>query len=263
MPRWFASVILLFLLLLFFSFSTGSEDLDPSLSNLKMDVEPSDIKIGLFYHGAKVAVTAFTSKGLDVVIRCEGPEQEMKLMRKGRVGGMWMNVEEILVEKLPAVYLLRSSAPLEEIADQETLEEHGLGYAALQARMKLHRSKEKSLPIFDDLIQLKEKDRLYEISQGNIQVSDLEVWPIFQIKSFFDLPPKVPIGTYRIDVLGFKKGAPVALGTYTLEIAKVGFVSFFSSLAANRGLLYGCVAVILAMLCGLGIGILFSSRSGH
>ena len=72
-------------------------------------VVPNAIKIGAFFHGAEVSVSAKVPEGCDAIVEVIGKEVEEDLMRKGRRWDLWMNVGEIDIEGAPCLYLVMST----------------------------------------------------------------------------------------------------------------------------------------------------------
>jgi hypothetical protein len=66
-----------------------------------------------------------------------------------------------------------------------------------------------------------------------------------------DLPVNVPIGRYTANVYLFRDGQIVSKNQSTLEVSKAGFERMIYLLAFNHPLIYGLLAVALAMLAGL------------
>ncbi|MBI4765173.1 MAG: TIGR02186 family protein [Deltaproteobacteria bacterium] len=75
-------------------------------------IQPHTIRIGSFFAGERVTVRDVVPHGDQVAFRLIGPREELTLMRKGRVGGLWMNVQQIHFKNLPKVYLLWTSEKL-------------------------------------------------------------------------------------------------------------------------------------------------------
>jgi uncharacterized protein (TIGR02186 family) len=61
----------------------------------------------------------------------------------------------------------------------------------------------------------------------------------------------VPIGRYTANVYLFRDGQIVSKNQSTLEVSKAGFERMIYLLAFNHPLIYGLLAVALAMLAGL------------
>jgi uncharacterized protein (TIGR02186 family) len=220
-------------------------------------VEPENISIGIFYSGQTIRVKAFAPASRDIVIRVAGPEEPLLLKKKGRKFGLlWMNVGEVRYQAVPTLYLLSSSRRLEEIAAPETLDRLKLGFDALQDRIPAD-AEEGARELFPELVKLKQRDRLFSIQPAGVQLQPLGSGWQEGLGEFF-LPAKTPVGEYTVDVFDFHARQGQLLGTAKIRVERASLVSWIVSLAADHGLLYGCIAVALAVLAGLFTGFLFS-----
>ena len=134
--------------------------------------------------------------------------------------------------------------------------------SALSGSLDIKNQEEEAL-LLKELIKLKETDNLYHIFEGTVRIKPLEkgVWD--QADAVLDLPPKIYPGSYKLELLAFKEGNGRLLHSSTIEVKLVGFPSLISGLAMGNGLWYGILAVFIALVSGLLIGIVFSSKGGH
>lgn len=233
-------------------------------SPLGIDViQPKTIRIGSFFSGGTVTVRAVVPFGNQVALRLVGPREDLVLMKKGRVGGLWMNVEQIHFQNLPKVYLLWTSeklASLEAGGGPNTLP---LDYASFLSGTLKRETREEEPLLLQELIKLKETDNLYRIIEGTVRIKPLETGVWDQVDAVLELPSKIYPGTYALELIGFKGGQGRLLHSSPLVVKLVGFPALVSNLALQKGLLYGILAVIIATVSGLLIGIVFTSKGGH
>jgi uncharacterized protein (TIGR02186 family) len=221
-------------------------------------VTPSDVRIGFFYSGQELEVASRAGRSMDVVLTIRGKDEPLTLKRKGRkFGFLWMNVGEVHYEAVPVLYMLRSSRPLEEVAPLDVLDRLGIGLESLHHAVSEGTGRE----VFDELVKLKESDRLYSIEEGGVTVSPAEGGGI-AASSLFELPAKAPVGHYDVDFFGFEGGQGERLGTAGIELGRSRSVSFVTGLLERHGLLYGCMAVTIAVIAGLGTGLIFGMGKG-
>lgn len=75
-----------------------------------LTISPAQVQIGAFFNGATVTVSGTIPAGTQAVLEVMGTSADEHLMRKGRRGGLWMNVGEIQVQDAPSLYLVMSTA---------------------------------------------------------------------------------------------------------------------------------------------------------
>ena len=173
-----------------------------------------------------------------------------------------MNVEEILFRRVPALYFLRTSGKFKASYNRNRLEGIKLGYEGVYARVETEKSEEKKKGLFGQLIKLKESDKLYLVSEGTLKTTHLDTH-VDRITTTFYLPPKAPPGKYRVSLFGLRNSDVSLLGNQTLVLEKTGLTAYLSSLIISHGLTYGIIAVIIAIISGLAVGIIFSSKGSH
>ncbi len=226
-----------------------------------LSLTPSEIHVGTFYRGATVEVDADIDSCDGAAIIFEAGNQEVELNRKGQVAGIWLNVAQVMVSNVPQVYILATSAPLDSLCSHDTQMELHLGTKFL--RQQMHFASEKPLTgdEFDEFMKLKTQRGGYELGVP------LELSPAgngrTHLTSTLPISPAIPPGTYDILLTSFRSGELLQTAHATLTIKGVGLANFMSDLASQHAAVYGGLAVIVAMLVGIGMGLLFSSRGGH
>jgi hypothetical protein len=226
-------------------------------------VQPKTIRIGSFFSGGQVTVRGVVPEGDRVALRILGPRGQLVLMKKGRVGGLWMNVGQVAFQNVPQVYLLWTSGRLSSLGTEPDLQAWKLDYASMLSGTLPQRNREEEARLIRELIQLKEEDRLYQINEGTVQIKPLEPGAWEQVDAVLSLPAKIEAGSYFLEMIAFKEGKGRLIHSSTLEVKLAGFPALVSAFSARQGLWYGILAVIIATLSGLLIGIVFSSRGGH
>ena len=106
---------------------------------------------------------------MDLVVKITPEDGTEKLMRKDKIAGMWMNVEELTLDHVPDVYFLRSTQDPEKILTAEQRSQYVIGYAALREKIDLKPTKDDQLrsKLLDDFIKKKESGKLHGESIGS------------------------------------------------------------------------------------------------
>jgi uncharacterized protein (TIGR02186 family) len=251
--------VLVFLLGSLFCPNTQGETLNPGLRM----IHPQKVLITSFYHGETITVRALIPANHEVALRIIGPQEDLRLLEKGRVWGLWMNVGQVTFWHVPTVYLLRTSNSLSALGDQKTLDRLRMDYRSLLSYSLEKEGTSRKSFLLDELIKLKEHDRLYQIQESSIQAKPLGNGSVNQIEVEFPLPARIPPGSYALELISFHDGQGTLLQREFIEVQLSGFADLLHRLAKEKGLLYGVLAVIVATLGGLAIGIVFTSRGAH
>lgn len=225
-------------------------------------VEPKQIEVGSFFNGKDISVKAIFPCDCDLAVRVWGPREDLKLMRKGRVGGLWFNVEHVTFLNIPKVYLLWTSRKPPGDGGK-SLRELKFDYASVLSGSLQGKNPEEELVLIHELVKLKEYDNLYHILEGTVRTQPLERTILSQAEVVLHLPTKIFPGSYALELLAFKEGKSTLLKSYPLKVQLTDLPAALSNLATQNGLFYGLLAVAVAALSGLGIGIFFGFRGGH
>jgi hypothetical protein len=249
-------LILLLILSLLLAAPAGAGDASPEIQ-----VWPDVVEIGAFFNGHEVKIIGKIPQGAQAVIEITGPAATEHLMRKGRRGGLWMNVGELEAQGAPSLYLAASTTP-PLLKDPPV--EAVWGYPALKQQIRFAGRLEQGEREYflDQFFQLKESDEVYAIFPGALKVKggsgDSQT-----VTGAFPLPTKVKPGAYRVCLTVVQGGQVIAKHCRDLKVVMVGFPAMLASLAYGHGATYGILAVIIAIVTGFAMGYLFKGGGGH
>ena len=227
---------------------------------VSLTIDPSEVKIGTFYHGTSVNVKAETPPCDGVVIKIESEGKELVLNRKARLGFIWMNVAKVTVEHAPEVYLLASSDDVAAICSREVRNKLRVGTETLKERVTFSSEKPLTGGEFGEFLKLKRHSGTYkedipitlEPAGGGRQT----------VTAAIPLPSVVPSGKYALRLYCFVEGQLVEETSAILTIVMSGLPRIESNLAHERAAAYGVAAILVAMIAGITMGVIFSSKSG-
>jgi uncharacterized protein (TIGR02186 family) len=223
-------------------------------------VVPDRVEIGAFYRGSQVLVSGTIPAGAEAVVEVIGRETTEKLLRKGRRGGLWMNVGELEVRGAPSLYLVMSTS---NGLLSEATRDAAWGYPALTRKMELAGSatEQEQAQFRDQFIKLKESQDLFGVFPGGLTVSSGSGGKR-TVKGVFTLPTKIKPDTYRVRLSVVEQGKVVAVDPGELTVVMAGFPAMLKDLAHNHALLYGVLAVVIAIVTGFSMGYLFKKGGG-
>ncbi len=226
----------------------------------KLVVEPHSVHIHSFFSGAQMTVTGDLPPGSQAVLTIRGKRIEEELMRKFRHWDLWMNGGDVDIYNAPLLYMAFSSEPslLSPAAGWVPW-----GYAALErnARFVGRVKPVEDVGIFKEFVQLKERDKLYHSEPGGLRITHVspERW---QAQASFRLPSRLKHGVYHVSLWVINHGKLVEKRTTTFKVEMVGVPAFLHAMARKHGVLYGFMAVFLAMVVGMLTGLVFHRKGG-
>jgi uncharacterized protein (TIGR02186 family) len=222
------------------------------------------VEVNSGFRGARIvlygAVFDPLARPSDVVVIVRGPEQPVRIARKTRVLGLWVNGRPVVFRGAPGFYIAASTRPLDEIARFAELRRLGAGvdYLAIQAPaeqrietrygirdMVVSRLGSDYLDWRRAVVRLKEKGGLYAVNEHGVRFVDQGLF-----RAEIALPAEAPIGEYQARIVLFQNGKPVSDKLRTLTVAKVGVERGLYLWAHRRPWSYGLAAMAFALGAG-------------
>lgn len=207
--------------------------------------------------------------GDDIVVVVRGPAQDLRVMRKARTFGIWVNRAPVRFEDVPGYYTVASTRPLTDIGAFTALRRSGIGLDHLRLsapeteRQEVRFGVEVTVSEIGEEIadyrgaiaRMRRNESLFSETSEGVDIIDGGLF-----RAVVALPPSTPVGEYTADVYLFRNGQPVALRSIGLDVHKAGLERIIYNFAYEHSMLYGLVAVALALLFGWGAAAIFSRR---
>ncbi|OAG26750.1 TIGR02186 family protein [Thermodesulfatator autotrophicus] len=233
-------------------------------ATLSFKVVPNYIPIHFFYNGKDFEISGHTDYTADyIIIIKDKSEKKLVLRRKGKVKGLfWMNVGEISFEPIPIVYMVFTDKPIDKILNKEEQKKYGIGYTALFDGVKIEGVPESQRTKWiREFIKFKEHLKLYRQNINSIKVETGKSGSDFILHTHW--PFQVPPDNYTVTVYAIKNGQIVETSTNIIKVQKVGLLKKITELALKKPALYGIIAILIAIIAGLGVGMIFGGKSKH
>ena len=227
--------------------------------SVQMKIEPEHLDVNSFYTGGQVTITGQAPAADDVVIEITGPVVDAQYDIKGRVGPFWMNRQKVHLENAPGLYAL-----LAPTGDdwKERFSEMDVGFEKLKAAIQVSESELSKQDILEMYMNLKESEGLYGEEIGAVTYEKAkEGFKTFHAE--YDFPSSAVTGSYTIKAVLVENGATQGESTKELSVREIGFIKFIDTLASNQRLVYGILAVLIALFTGAVMGFLFKGGGGH
>lgn len=256
-----------------------AEDLIVTLSERTVEITSNFTGSAITVFGAvrRDASTVPRASDYDVVVTVTGPPTDRVTRLKDRVFGVWINRHAREFDDVPSAYSVLSNRPVEEIAHPSLLTRLGIGinYVLPQATPDLDTEnnpdavglEDASSEIIDEVhlsgrpsdhvferafLRLQRESRQYQEDVGAVSIIDNT---LFRARATF--PADVPLGTFEVRVFLFSGGVLLSQEEVGIVVRKAGFEQFIYRLSQTDPLIYGVLAVLLALLTGWLGGVVF------
>ncbi len=241
------------------------------------EVDVRRVAISLGFAGQLVFVHGTTPADLEgmVAIVEAPPQDDCRIMEKGRLGPIWLGLRQYRIGALPSFYLvlahdpgrnrLHDRAPGLDLGDlNRQLEARGVapvGAAALASRALvqpiggLGRGADPAA-LLDSLWTMQADRGLFGIDLDAIRVSRDGMYSYWLM-----LPEVAPEGRYTITTHYLRRSGLVTEHSGLL-VRRTGAVAVITRLASRHSALYGITTVLLAVVIGWLSGALDRGRNG-
>ena len=252
----FAALILGLLLVLAFSGAAGAAE-------TVVEVSPGTVDIGLTFRGADLNISGTVPEGSDVYLKITSPnDMVLELNKKGKVGFFWMNVEKADVTDVPKLYRIVSSAGISRLPG-DLRQQLGLGpdFSQILSGARVTRqsdngpvrlSGEDAGQYISSLINTYEKSGLYGVSENSVNIEGSS------FRAAVKLPSSIPHEKCSVTVYAVKDGQLVGTAGAAVAVSGVGLAKWLNWEEIYDGPMFGLIAVIIALVFGVGIALLFS-----
>ncbi|MEE9313814.1 MAG: TIGR02186 family protein [Rhizobiaceae bacterium] len=182
----------------------------------------------------------------DVVVILIGPKVRTIVRRRERKFGIWLNGSSLSFADVPSSYSVATTRPLNDIAQSSEIKMLEIGLDNLNGVSVTSGFMFKKTETFRKSLQrLKVKQNLYLENIGGIEFLSPTLF-----KAKLTVPANVPIGKHTARAFLFRDGKFISSKFTEMRVKKIGFEQYTYDLANRNGLLYGIIAVLVAIATG-------------
>ncbi|MEW6726996.1 MAG: TIGR02186 family protein [Bacillota bacterium] len=251
--------ILLFFMSLTFSAASAGEE-------LSFTTDRPRVEVGVDFNGAAVKFAGRAPEGSQVYVKATGPVRPVNLSKQGKKNFLWLTVESVGVEGMPAFFKVLSSNGFNHLPP-DVREATGITgtYDLLMknARVAVRNEEVKQELVGRDasaylnaLISVNEREGLYGYVEKGIKVHNGE------FAGTLYLPANVPYGCINLKVYAVKDGVIVARDSGRIDIGPVGLIRLADQAAEKYSPLYGAASIGVALAAGFAVAQLFKKLNG-
>ena len=221
---------------------------------LVADLSDHLVEITVGFEGAELLLFGAVEGKGDVVVLVHGPTEDLTVRRKDRVGPIWMNRGEMSFAGVPAFYRVMSTQTPSGWLPEAMRKRHqiGLDHLRLPPRDGEPAAAAETKIFHDALIRRKQAVGHYSDEIGVVKMLSQRLF-----RTDVTFPTNVPVGTYTVEVFLIADGKVVSAETIPLYISKSGALAEIFFFAQDHAAIYGILAIIFAVLAGLGANAVF------
>lgn len=230
--------------------AAAQEDVVAGLSQNRVSINATFIGSEILIFGAVKRDTPAPDTGkLEVIIVVEGPSHQITVRHKERRYGIWINTESATVEAAPAFYAVATTGPLSQvISEAEDLKYH----VTVPREIRLAAGEEDLAAFAQAVIRIRTKQGLYSQKVGGVTLSEDTLF-----NTSVSLPSNLTEGDYRARIFLTRSGRIISDYETMITVRKVGLERWVYALAHERPLIYGLMALVIAIAAGWGASAIF------
>ena len=245
----------------------------PAPASVSAALTDTRIQVSSNFRGARIvlygAVIDPQRAPHDVVVVVRGPEEPVRIVRKVRIAGLWLNTPPEVFRGAPGYYMAASNRPLAEVTGFAWRRRLRLGVDNIAVEQEAQRTETRYgvegvvvSPLEEEyfdfrraVVRLKQREGLYAADSDAVRFVDNGLF-----RADIALPAAAPTGRYEADIHLFRDGRPVAVRTRTLIVEKVGLERVLYIFAHERPWSYGVISVLSALAAGWTASAVFRRR---
>jgi uncharacterized protein (TIGR02186 family) len=180
----------------------------------------------------------------DIVVTVTGPRETIVTRRKGRVLGIWANVDSRTFVNVPTYLTVLTNRPVNAIANAETARRLQVGLENIVLPQQIGpdiADVVREDPFRKNFVRLQIDHKLFSEQTNGVTFLTPTLF-----RADIPLPAVAPLGNYDVDVKLFSEGNLITRTPSAFELVKFGFEQFLADAARNHGVLYGLTTVLMA-----------------
>ena len=222
-------------------------------SEAYFDLSDQEIKIETDFNGKEVIIFGLTDPSFDTILVIKGPNKNVILSMKERLFGFWLETKKITYQDIPSVFFIASSAPIDQILNEDVIIKKGLLFEKLILNVITKRNfiYKSQLDNWDaNLIRLQKNKGLYH--EYELKIVDEK---LFQTRIFF--PSSTIPGLYNVTIYQVDNKKIIDEKNKRIIIKKTGIGDKIYQFAQKQPASYGILSILFAVISGLAAATVF------
>ncbi len=217
------------------------------------DLSEDNVEIKTDFEGKEIIIFGLLQNDHETLLTIKGPSSKMKIQKKERYFGIWINNKQITYSKIPTLFFLSSSSKVDDILPNSVQINDDLNFDKILNNKTFDQNFifENDQSIWNkNFVRIKKRQLFYKEFEMKTFKNKL-----FQTSVFF--PPNTIPGIYNVDIYYIKNKTIMNKDQKKIIVKKTGIGSDIYDFARNNAATYGVFVIIFSILCGLIAATLF------
>lgn len=230
----------------------AAEEVVLGLSRDKVSITTSFDGSDILIFGAVKREAPIQEPPLEVVITVEGPSHPVMVRRKERRLGIWINTDSVEVDAAPSFYAVATTGPMRRVLSETENQRHRVtidhAIRSVGAPMNILDSQS----FTEAVIRIRQKSGLYQMLEGQVALDQQTLF-----RAEIDMPANLTEGEYLTRIFLTRSGMVVSGYETVIDVRKVGLERFLFNLSREMPMVYGLMALAIAIAAGWGASTAF------
>ncbi len=189
---------------------------------------------------------------LEVIVTVEGPPVQLKVRRKDRVFGIWINDASVRIDRAPSFYAIATTKPISQILSATEDLRYKVSITRAIRAVGISSEADRAATFVEAMQRIKVANGSYRLQVNAVNLTQSTLF-----RADVALPANLIEGDYRVRIFLTRGGQVVDEIERRIEVKKEGLEKIIYSLAHEQPLFYAALSLALAVLAGWGASALF------
>lgn len=238
-------MIRLLALMMALALPAAAEEVVAGLSRDEVAITANFDGSDILIYGAVKREAPIAAGPLGVIITVAGPVQAVTVRKKDRRYGIWVNTEQVEVDRAPSFYAVAASGALRDVLSNTADLRHHISVPRAIRSVGAPTSIQNAASFTEALIRIRESKNLYQRLDDTVELHDDTLF-----STTIDLPANLVEGPYTTRIFLVRGREVVDVYETMINVNKVGLERWIYDLAHQRPLIYGILSLTIAIAAG-------------
>lgn len=230
-------IILTTLLFCLFSFQALASPINSGISDNKINIDTK-------FTGTKLLLFGSQGESGDIIIAIYGPKNDYMVRKKESTFGIWHNKKAVRFNEVHSYHAIYTTLNDNEIKNSQLLKKLQIGQENFQFNNQnklMPEGKEFKIQLIENLTQ----KELYSNEKKDITFLNESLF-----KASVTFPKNIKKGNYLVEIYLIEDDSLMSFQAIPVYVNQVGFSAQIYQLSQEKQILYGLLAVFLALIAG-------------
>lgn len=189
---------------------------------------------------------------LDVIVTVEGPRGPVDVRQKSRVAGIWINQDSGVIDAAPSFYAVAGTGPVDAILAADEDRRFRISIPRRVGQVVTMPGIADPPRFAEALVRLRSASGAYREGGEPVELAEDTLF-----STSFQLPANLVEGAYEVRIFLLRGGHLIDAYSRQIEVSKVGLEQFLYALAHDYPMIYGALALVIAVVAGWGASAFF------